>query len=78
MALYGYQPVSFFITLACYILQQSTRSEVQYFFVIFFSLSCAHLRLHTDDAQTSSCFQIQHESSEESIKKKKEKKRVKK
>ena len=55
-----------------------TRSQVQYFlrylFIflsinLFCNLSCAHLRLHTNDAQIcSSCFQIQHESTEESIK----------
>ena len=40
------------------------------FLVIYFSLSCTHLRLHTNDTQISSpCFHIQHESSEESIKK---------
>ena len=38
--------------------------------IFFFSLSYAHLRLHTYDAQiSSSCFYIQHESSEESFEK---------
>ena len=60
----------FLFLYLCSILRQSTRSEMQYFFRYLFPLSCGHLRLHSNDAQISSlCFQIQHESSEESIKK---------
>ena len=59
----------FFHNLATYC-SSLLYSGCNIFFRRLFSLSCAHLRFHTNDAQiSSSCFQIQHQSPDESIKK---------